>query len=209
MNTKKDLTNISYNTPLFLQETLERLHDEGKIEFWYFIEHLPEMDPDREANKKKHIHLFLRPAKMIQTMNLQKEFNELDPKNPKNPLTVTADWHYCQKGHFGDAFLYDLHDPQYLKHKGITRQYSYTINDIVCSDQNTLERMVSFIDLGQMYRLENIFAAAEMGISYKQAMARGIFGDNPYRYANMYRAILEDHYRELENTRYGLDKKKE
>lgn len=206
MNTRKDLTNISYNSPSFLKATLERLKDEGKLEFWYFICHHPEMESDREANKKKHIHLFIRPAATIQTVNLSKEFYEFDPKNPKKPLKCTDDWHICQKGHFGDAYLYDLHDKQYLQHKGLKREFHYKISDIVCSDIDSLERMISFIDLGELYKMENIFAAAEMGLSYKQAMARGVFGDQPFRFAAMYRAILDDHFREIELTRRNMDK---
>lgn len=207
MNTRKDLTNISYNSPLFLKNTLERLKDKGYLEFWYFIEHKPENNEDKEANKKKHIHLFIRPAKTIQTLDLGKEFFELNPLNPKKPLKCTDDWHICQKGHFGDAYLYDLHDIQYLKHKGIEREYHYNFTDIICSDIDTLERMISFIDLGTLYRQEIIMAAIDNGWSYKKAMANGVFGEKPNAYAAMYRAMLDDHYREVYEAKKELDRK--
>lgn len=189
MRTKRDLSNISYNSPAYLEATLTRMKYEGIIDFWIFIEHLPELDEDHLANKKKHIHLMFRPSKMIQTAIIEKYFFEDDPNNEK-PLKCTADWRIVNS--FGDWWLYILHDIQYLKHKHLERQYHYNINDVHCSDEDTLERLISFIDFGDLYRIERIAEAARRGIPYMKAMSMGLFGEHPQRYALMYKAILSD-----------------
>lgn len=189
MQTSKDLSNISYNTVEFLSAKLTYLQCKNIIEFWAFIKHRPEYNDDNRANKKEHIHLMFRPNKRINTMIIAKEFYEPAPDS-NLPLKCTDDWRIVNS--FADWWLYILHDPDYLIHKHLEREFHYTFEDVYCSDKDTLERMISFIDLGEMYRLENMFSAAAMGLSYKSAMARGIFGEHPNRYAAMYSALLQD-----------------
>lgn len=194
MQTSKDISNISYNTVRFLRGKLEYLYSKGIIEFWAFIKHKPEMQEDYLANRKEHIHLMFRPNKRINTMIIAKEFYELDPLNKDKPLKCTDDWRIVNS--FADWWLYILHDEQYLKHKHLEREFHYQFSDVYTSDKDTLERIISFIDLGEMYRQESIFSAAAQGLSYKKAMAAGIFGIHPQRYAAMYSALLQDNYAE-------------
>ena len=194
MKTKLDLSNISYNSPEWLEARLRQLQERKLIDYWVFIPHKAEMEKDNQANKKDHIHIMFRPAKTIQTLEIDKEFFELDPKNPDKPLRLTERWNVVQNNHFADWWLYVLHDPDYLKMKHLERQYRYSIDDVYCSDKDTLERLISFIDYGEVYREERITAAVAQGLSYTKARALGIFGNNPSRYANEYRAMLTDRF---------------
>lgn len=189
MQTSKDLSNISYNTIPFLKGKLDHLFEHHIIEFWAFIKHKPEYNEDNLANRKEHIHLMFRPNKRINTMVIAKEFYEPDPESNK-PLKCTDDWRIVNS--FADWWLYVLHDKQYLKHKHLEREFHYSIDDFYSSDMDTLERLISFIDLSEMYRQEKMFTAAAQGMSFKKAMAAGIFGEHPQRWATMYSALLMD-----------------
>ena len=202
MQTSKPIANISYNSIRFLKGKLEYLWSIGLIDYWIFIKHKPEMESDNRANKKEHIHLMFKPGKRIQTNIIAKEFYEEDPL--KNlPRKCTDDWRIVNS--FADWYLYALHDPTYLMHKHLEREFHYSVDDFYYSDKDTFERLISFIDLGEMYRMENMFSAAEQGMSYKAAMARGIFGEYPQRYATMYQALLADHYFEKESQKRAAD----
>ena len=115
MRTRKPISNISYNTIPFLKAKLEYLESKGKIENWFFIKHKAELEEDIQANKKDHIHLYIKPAVFLQTMELTEEFKEVDPEKEK-PLGVLKEWQICNS--FGDLWLYFIHNPLYLQHKG-------------------------------------------------------------------------------------------
>lgn len=202
MRTRKAISNISYNTIPFLKAKLEYLENKGKIENWFFIPHKAEFNEDIQANKKDHIHLYIKPAVFLQTMELTDEFKEVDPAKDK-PLGVLKEWQICNS--FGDLWLYFIHNPYYLMHKGITREFNYSIDDVICSDRDTLERLVSFIDLASMFRLERIYEAAQSGLTFSQAYAQGILGENPQRYVNVYSTLrkeyLEEQNKKLEEER--------
>lgn len=205
MQTSKKISNITYNTPLWLEHKLNDLKEAGFIEFWAFFVHKPEMESDHQANKKAHIHLFIKPNKRLDTMKLSRELWQYEPGNAK-PLKPTDDWHIVNS--WPDWWLYGLHDSEYLKHKNIEREFHYRYEDCVTSDPETLERMVSFIDFGEVYRKEIIFQAADMGLTFKQAMARGVFGEHPYRFATLYSALLNDHFHEVAEAHRKLEKEK-
>ena len=51
-----------------------------KICDWYFVYHFAEID-----ERKDHIHLFIQPNTLLDTMDLQDFLREIDPKgNEKN-----------------------------------------------------------------------------------------------------------------------------
>ena len=203
MQTSKKISNITYNTPLWLQHKLNDLKEAGYIEFWAFFDHKPEMEKDNLANKKRHIHFFIKPNKRIDTMKLSRELWQYEIGSNK-PLKPTDDWHIVNS--WPDWWLYGLHDPEYLRHKGLEREFHYQYSDCYCSDLETLERMVSFIDLSEVYRKEIIYQAADAGLSFKQAMARGVFGEKPQAFAALYSALLNDHYHELAEARRKIEK---
>lgn len=190
MKTSQEISNISFNSPDWLKGKLIQLSNQGIIDYWIFVPHKPEEEKDILANKKAHIHLMFKPSKLIQTKVLEKEFQEPDPEKPDKPLKCTEVWRPVRS--FADWWLYALHDKEYLRHKGLERQYHYSIADVQYSDYDTLERMISFIDFGEIYRKELIMAAVSQGYSYSKAIAAGVFGDKPQAYATFYKALLAD-----------------
>ena len=77
MNTRKQISTISYCSKDFLVNTLNRLVSDHMIANYMMIWHLPEED-----EKKGHWHLWIEPNTQIDTMDLQEiltEYNENDP----------------------------------------------------------------------------------------------------------------------------------
>lgn len=166
MNTAKPISTISFNTEAHLVRTLCHLQKAKRIEFWAYIKHLPE---DDEAGKKEHIHLYIEPAKRIQTVDLQAEFNELDPNNPKPRKCLTF-----RSSHYGDWYLYALHDPQYLASKGQSRRYHYNPEDVVPSDEDDLRERIATIDLSGITPIGRLRQFKDAGLTFEDAVAKGV-----------------------------------
>lgn len=132
MRTSKPIATISYNSQEFLILRLNELVENHKVCDWIFINHFPEED-----ERKAHIHLWIKPNTLIDTMDLQKYFEELDPKNPTKKLKC-IDFRSSQ---VDDFILYGMHLEQYLITKGQSREYHYTRDDFVYCDED------SFLDL--------------------------------------------------------------
>lgn len=130
MRTSKPVSTISYNTEAFLKAKLDELLRNKKICDYMFIQHAAEED-----ERKDHIHLWIKPNTLLDTMDLQQHFTEIDPKNPLKPLkcidfraSVTDEW-----------ILYSEHFEPYLATKGESRHYHYTKDDFVFADEDTFE----------------------------------------------------------------------
>ena len=78
MHTSKSISTISYNTKEFLIRKLNELIDTNFISNWFFIEHQPEED-----ESKKHIHLWVKPNRLLDTVDFQKFFIQLVPGEEK------------------------------------------------------------------------------------------------------------------------------
>jgi hypothetical protein len=52
---------------------LNEMIADALLDFWAYIEHLPEQD-----EKKRHKHLYLVPSKLIDTAVFQKRLQEID-----------------------------------------------------------------------------------------------------------------------------------
>lgn len=144
MKTSKPISTISFNTESYLRGKLRELEKAGIIEFWAYIAHKPEPDEvNDEAGGKQHFHVYMEPAKMVQTTEVRAEFREPDPANakPKGCLLVV-------KSDFNNWYLYGLHDPDYLASKGERRVYSYQPDDVIASDEDDLKAKVSKVDVG-------------------------------------------------------------
>ena len=77
-----------------------------------FILHQPEED-----EKKAHIHLYIEPNTLLDTMELQEFFTELDLNNPAKPLKCI---NFIQSK-IDDWILYNSHNSAYLASKFETR----------------------------------------------------------------------------------------
>lgn len=130
MRTSKTISTISYNSVDFLTTKLNELIDSHKISDYMFIQHKAEVD-----EKKDHIHLWIKPNKLLDTMSIQEEFKEVDPNNPDKPLkcidfrlSKTDDW-----------ILYSQHVIAYLKMKGESREFHYLKEDFYYYDEDTFD----------------------------------------------------------------------
>lgn len=132
MNTQREISTISYNSRSFLARKLVELTRSHKISDWMFIEHYKEED---EA--KDHIHLWIKPNKRLDTMDLQDFFLEPDPTKPDMMLgcidfrtSISDEW-----------IPYVLHNERYLKFKKESRVYSYSKDDMQYYDEMTYEEL--------------------------------------------------------------------
>lgn len=135
MKTSQMISTISYNTKDFLQVKLNELVQLGVIDFWCAIFHKKEKD-----ESKDHTHLFMIPNHKLDTVDLNEYLTE--PVSGQLPLGCTVYWKIVQKGHIYDWFLYVLHDTQYLKFKGLEREYHYTQDEFFSNSLVDVENMV-------------------------------------------------------------------
>lgn len=132
MKTSKSISTISYNTASFLVEKLEALRKAHYISFWFAMYHHAEAD----EKGHDHFHVYLEPARLLQTMDLEDEFIEFVPGEDK-PRRVRP----FRSSKIEEAFLYWLHDERYLASIGESRQYHYSIDEMLTSDSDELDEV--------------------------------------------------------------------
>lgn len=128
MRTTSVISTISYNSPMYLTYKLQELYDMHKICDWYFVYHYAEID-----ETKNHIHLFIQPNTLIDTMDLQDFLREPDPKGNEKMLGCIN----FVKSNLDEWILYCSHYPAYLASKGQSRQYQYMKEDFQFCDEDT------------------------------------------------------------------------
>lgn len=150
MKTSKPISTISYNTEKFLREKIYEWKNCGFIEYGMWILHQPDVDGD-----KPHYHVYLQPAKLIQTDDLILRSKELDPN--WQPLETYADEREKERhekkqflgmtifksSETSNWILYALHDERYLLDKGLTRNIQYEPTDIDSTCDDTFYEMLS------------------------------------------------------------------
>lgn len=122
--TAKPISTISYNTEPYLKKVLTGLISACKLEMAYYIRH------EGESGDKDHFHVYMMPAKRVDTVELREAFVEPDPSN-ELPLGVLP----CKGSKVSDWLLYAVHDKRYLlMHSNDEAQHKieYDMNDIVC-----------------------------------------------------------------------------
>lgn len=178
MKTSKPFSTISYNSDEFLTVKLSELVQRRKIEFWTYIEHLPEED-----EKKEHKHLYIVPNGQINTDEVLDFLTELDPKHPDKPLA-------CIRPHsskFMDWYLYSIHDPDYLASKGQSRRFHYTKDELKCSDTDYLNEEIHQMDMSKLNKTKALKSAAESGQDFATLLLNGqIPIQQVYAYAQAY-----------------------
>lgn len=166
MRTTKPISTISFNTPEYLHLKLEELRKAGRISFWAYIEHKPE---DDECGKKRHMHLYIEPSKMLQTDELKEALKEFDPQKPEKPLGCIS----FNSSKFDPWYLYALHDRRYLASKGQSRRFHYKHDDIVSSDPDDLLFKARSIDMVALSPYADMEDAQTHGLSFSEYFARG------------------------------------
>lgn len=180
MSTRQPVSSVSYNTPEFLDEVLNDLVSKKIISFYAWIFHKGEFDERLNYYDKDHIHLYLQLNKTIDLMDLKEFFKEDDPNNnlPLGCISFhTSNW--------DDWFLYELHDPQYLATKFLTKQYHYTIDDFVSSDYlDFMDRVQRTYALGTYASNLNLVSYLDNGGTMSKLVRNG--GVSPNRAVGMY-----------------------
>lgn len=166
MRVSTPISNISYNTDEFLTYTLNGLLAECKIEFWAYINHLPDID-----NGKAHKHLFMLPSGLVNTSLLTDRFKEPDLKNPDKPPLSVIFW---RRSKFVDWYLYALHDEDYLYKIGQEpRKYHYQKSDIIVSSEDYFNGLIYESDVSKYKNASNIRDIANSGVSFRDLVING------------------------------------
>lgn len=184
MRTTKPVATISYNSPEFLKVKLEELRRGKIISFWAFISHQPEED-----ERKKHIHVYCEPSKMLQTDDLKNFCIEFNPGDPDKPFG-TIGW---RSSKFADWYLYGLHDAAYLSSKGQSRHFHYSHDDFISSDNDEFDELVRQIDRFSVTPYASMIDSINHGLSWEEFFARGtvpIPQINAWRLA--YQSLIEN-----------------
>ena len=168
MNTRKPISTVSFNSRPFLLNKLNELTNAGILEFWACVFHQAEPDEiNDESGHKDHAHVYMKPAKQIQTVDLRNEFKEPDPTNkegkPLGCLVVVS-------SKFDDWYLYALHNPYYLASKGQSRVYEYKPEDVLSSNEDDLNYFVTQIDYNAINPYMTIAQYTENGKSFTDMM---------------------------------------
>ena len=193
MRLSKPCSFISYNSKSFLIMKLKQFKKDGLIEFWCFIRHEAEKEfTGDECSGKPHFHVYIIPAKLIQTEDLRKLLEEPDPTSDK-PLGAMP----FRKSDWTNWYLYSLHDPDYLLSKGLIKEYHYEIGDFVTSDDDYLKVLVSEIDCGKISPYRTMEKYIVMGVSFVDYMiANGIDIRYTHQYEKAWKNMATQIYRE-------------
>lgn len=103
---------ISYNSRDFLQHTLQAFIDEGKFlrcACWYH---------ESTGNEKNHFHCWVEPAVQMETGSIANEFVEILENGDKQSIAIRPK---CGSK-WNDAYLYGIHDDEYLSSKSLERE---------------------------------------------------------------------------------------
>lgn len=165
MRTSKPISTISYNSADFLEKKLMEWKKCGWIEFAMWIRHDPESD-----EKKPHYHVFIRPARLIQTTELEEASKEIDPQNIDKPLKMIG----FRISKETDWLLYSIHDPSYLVEKGLQREFVYSLEDVNSTDEDTLADIISHCSDDRVGRIEyRLLQMIRQGMSWDAIVYSG------------------------------------
>lgn len=165
MNTRSPIATISYNTNSFLINELNSMIADKIIEFWAFVEHVPEED-----EKKIHKHLYVVPSSTVDTFRINERLSELDIKNPSLPPLGCIRWVHSK---FVDWYLYAIHDRDYLATKQEERKYHYDKSDIVVSDSDYFNELIHTCDFSKYKMFAKFRDSVASGVSFKTLFSNG------------------------------------
>lgn len=164
MKTRLPFSCISYNSDSFFEHVANELLRLHKIDFWYYINHFAECD-----EKKAHKHCYFRPVGTINTDML--DFAEPDPDpNQVKPLNC---WKFESSTSFADKYLYDIHDTDYLRVKGLDRKFHYTRDEIISSDSDYLIELIHTSDFSKYKKVEQFRDMVKSNVPFENLIANG------------------------------------
>lgn len=180
MRTSKPISTISYNSDTFLKNKIEEWKNSGFIEFGMWIRHQPDED-----NKKSHCHVYLQPAKLIQTMDLENDSIELDPQNIDKPFKMIS----FRVSKESDWLLYAIHDKIYLNEKGLQRNVFYSFDDVQSTCDDTLNDIISRLSDERKGKIEyRILDMIDRGLTFSQIVRSGLI---PIRFMSSAKIMYE------------------
>lgn len=151
MRTSKPVATITYNTKPFLDEKLAELMRKKKIQYYIYIYHYKEED-----EKKDHVHLYVEPNTLIDTMDLQNFLSEPDLSHPDKPLKPQK-FVFCRN--IDEWILYSEHFPPYLATKLEERQLVYSYEDFCTPDDDTFYDLYLHAHKGSEWAMRNSIIA--------------------------------------------------
>lgn len=174
MRTSKPISTISYNSEAFLHHTLENLIQAHTISDYIFIRHNAEED-----DLKDHIHLWIKPNKLLDTMDLQDALRELDLTDPSKKPLGCIDF---TPSAIDDWILYCQHYTPYLETKMEQREYHYAKSDFYFHDEETFERYYNHAFRGSDFsKSAAIRQFLEAGGKPTELLTKGVL---PFQQAN-------------------------
>ena len=191
MRTTKPISTISYNSQEFLFQKLDELIRNHKISDYMFIFHKAEED-----EKKDHVHLWIKPNTLLDTMDIQAFLHEYDPTNPLKPLKC-IDFRIT---HDTDEWiLYNQHYGSYLASKGESREFHYSREDFCYHDEDTFDDLYLHAFKGSKWAKQNqILEQLTSGqITPVELINNGTIPLNMATQLNAYKYM---------QTHYGLDR---
>ena len=165
MITRSNISTISYNSDDFLIFKLNDMIKNHCIEFWAFINHIPEED-----ERKPHKHLFIIPSGTVDTFALSDILEEIDFTNPAMPPLCTIFWKHSK---FVDWYLYALHDIDYLASKGESRKYHYDKSEFIVSESDYFNELIHSCDFSQYTKHKKLREAVQSDVSFRDLFANG------------------------------------
>lgn len=200
MKTRLPFSTISYNTESYLRGKLKALQVAHVLSEWYYIHHMPE---DDEAGKKEHFHVFMLPARSVQTEDIREALVELDPQKPDKPRKCLS----FRSSKFGHWYMYAIHDTAYLASKGESRKHHYRYEDIVAFDDDVLHERFCDIDLvGELGAYKSMEAAMQQGLTFAQYFNMGRVPINQTRaYQEAWELMLSNHTHRADRDGHDLD----
>lgn len=165
MITRTSIATISYNSVPFLVHTLNVMIESGSIEFYAFVDHLPESD-----ETKSHKHLYIVPSSNIDTFSLQNQLKEIDLDHPDLPPLGCIMFRHSK---FADWYLYCQHDRDYLSMRGECKEFIYTKDDFVVSDKDYFNELIHTSDFSKFKIFQKLRDAVSADVSFKDLVSNG------------------------------------
>lgn len=165
MITRTSIATISYNSVPFLVHTLDELIASGVIEFYAFVDHLPETD-----ETKSHKHLLIVPSSNIDTFSLQNQLKEVDLDHPDLPPLGCIMFRHSK---FADWYLYCQHDRDYLSMRGEVKEFIYSKDDFVVSDRDYFNELIHTSDFSKFKIFQKLRDAVSADVSFKELVSNG------------------------------------
>ena len=166
MQTKRTISNIAYNTHEHFESVIKGLLQRKVIDWCYWIHHEPDTD-----ETKPHTHFVLAPSARLDTNDLRKQFNEIDPTGNGLYLSCTSKWFFTTS--MDDWLLYAVHDPYYLASKGQMRNIQYDYADLRTTDEDALRNDWNNINRVKYQRLQFLWDAVKRNLPFSVLVQQG------------------------------------